>query len=200
LVDTEALYFRATREVLEGVGVALSDEEYRQLFLVEGQGAFHLARARGASDAQVEQLRAARGARYLELLSQQDVVLPGAEAIVRQLARTHRMAIVTSSHRDHFERIHLHSGIPQHFELILTREAYHQAKPHPEPYLTALARMGLLASECLVIEDSERGLRAAHAAGVPCWVVPSELTRGSSFAAAERRFASLAQLAEALSS
>jgi HAD superfamily hydrolase (TIGR01509 family) len=198
LVDTEGLYFRATREVLAGVGVALSIEQYRQLFLVAGQGAFHLARERGCSDSEVEALRAARGARYLELLGQEQVVLPGAEALLRRLAGSYRMAIVTSSHREHFERIHRSSGIPQHFELILTREAYARSKPDPEPYLTALARLGLSADECLVIEDSERGLSAAKAAGLCCWVVPSELTHGSSFAAADRVFGSLDELVAAL--
>jgi beta-phosphoglucomutase-like phosphatase (HAD superfamily) len=37
----------------------------------------------------------------------------------------------------------------------------------------------------LVVEDSERGLRAAKAAGIACWVVPSDLTRGGRFAGAD---------------
>lgn len=198
LVDTEGLYFQATREVLASRGVELTPEGYRALFLVEGQGAFHLVREQGATEAEVEALRAQRGQRYLELLGQGDVVLPGAEALLAQLAPRFRMAIVTSSQRDHFERIHLHSGIPRHFELVLTREAYARSKPDPEPYLTALARLGLPAAECLVIEDSERGLRAAKAAGLRCWVVPSALTQGSRFDQADRVFADLAELAAAL--
>lgn len=200
LVDTEELYFQATREVLASYGVVLSDQQYRQLFLVEGQGAFHLARERGASPEEIERLRQQRGQRYLKLLSERDVVLPGAEALVARLAPSFRMAIVTSSHRDHFERIHLHSGIPRHFELILTREAYLKSKPDPEPYLTALARLQLPAEECLVIEDSERGLSAAKAAGLTCWVVPSGLTEGSRFDAADRVFSSLSELGQALAS
>jgi hypothetical protein len=40
----------------------------------------------------------------------------------------------------------------------LAREDYGVSKPDPEPYVTAVERLGLPASECLVIEDSERGL------------------------------------------
>jgi beta-phosphoglucomutase-like phosphatase (HAD superfamily) len=58
------------------------------------------------------------------------------------------------------------------------------SKPHPEPYLLAVKRSGFRKEECLVIEDSERGLMAAKAAGLRCIVVPSEFTRGSSFAGA----------------
>lgn len=198
LVDTEGLYYRATREVLESVGVRLSPEDYRQLFLIEGQGAFHLARARGVSEPEIDALRAERGRRYLALLDHEPVVLPGVSDVVPRLARRHRMAIVTSSERAPFERIHRESGLVQYFELILTREAYKHSKPDPEPYLTALARLGLRAEECLVIEDSLRGLRAAKAAGLTCWVVPSALTRDSEFSAADRVFETLAQLADAL--
>ncbi len=43
LVDTEALYFRANREALATVGVALDEPTYVQYFLREGLGAWHLA-------------------------------------------------------------------------------------------------------------------------------------------------------------
>ena len=49
-------------------------------------------------------------------------------------------------------------------------------------------------AECLVIEDSERGLRAAVAAGMRCVVVPHELTATADFRAATRVLTSLAEL------
>ena len=60
-----------------------------------------------------------------------------------------------------------------------------EAKPAPEPYLRAVERLALAPERCLVVEDSERGLRAAKAAGLVCWVVPSELTRGGRFGDAD---------------
>lgn len=198
LVDTEGLYFQATREVLATVGVELDKALYLQLFLREGRGAFHLARERGLAEAQIDALRVARDARYARLLDTGSLVLPGVEPAVSALARRHRMAIVTSSQREHFELIHRSTRLLHHFELVLTHGDYARAKPDPAPYLTALARLGLGADDCLVIEDSERGLRAACAAGVRCWVVPSPLASGGSFVGAERVFASLGEIVTAL--
>jgi len=45
----------------------------------------------------------------------------------------------------------------------------------------ALERSGCQASECLVIEDSERGLVAAQAAGIDCIVIPNALTAKGNF-------------------
>ena len=125
-------------------------------------------------------------------------MIPGALQAVTRLATHYRMAIVTSSKRAHFEIIHRSTGLPAHFAFVLAREDYRVSKPDPEPYVTAVARFGADKSTCLVIEDSRRGLLAAKAAGLTCWVVPSGLTRESSFDEADRRFDALSDLVDAL--
>ena len=192
LVDTEGLYFQATREVLAGVGVALGDADYVELFLRQGVGAWHLAAARGHPPASIEAMRAARDHRYLQLLDVAEVLIPGVADLVTALARRYRLAIVSSSEAEPFARIHARTGLLGHFELVLTRSDYLNAKPAPEPYQRAVERMGLAPERCLVIEDSERGLIAAKAAGLTCWIVPSGLTSDGHFDAADEIFANLA--------
>jgi beta-phosphoglucomutase-like phosphatase (HAD superfamily) len=85
-----------------------------------------------------------------------------------------------------------------HFELVLLQGDYARAKPEPDPYLRAVERLGVAAERCLVIEDSERGLRAAKAAGLRCWVIPSALTVGQRFDAADAVLADLAAAAARL--
>jgi HAD superfamily hydrolase (TIGR01509 family) len=198
LVDTERLYFEATRAALARVGVDLTVEQYRQHLLVESRGAWHLAEQRGASQAEVERLRDARNALYLRLLSENDVMVPGALELLQRLRPRHRMAVVTSSRRDHFDAIHHGSGLNDLVEFVLAREDYGQSKPHPEPYLAAVERLGAAKADCLVVEDSLRGLAAARAAGLTCWIIHSEMTAGLAFDAAERQFESLAEVGEAL--
>jgi len=197
LVETEPLYFQATREVLRAIGAELDEAEYIELFLRQGVGAWHLATALGHDAASVAELKRARNLRYSQLLDSQDVVLPGVQRAVADLARAYRMAIVTSSAADHFATIHRDTQLLHHFEFALTRKDYAHAKPHPEPYLAAVQRLGLLPEQCLVIEDSERGLQAAVAAGIRCWAVPSHLTRGQPFTGAERILPNITALAEA---
>ena len=198
LVDTEGLYFAATREVLATVGVDLNEVLYQRYFLVEGTGTWHIAAERGVPDDVISRLKAERGALYNELLLRSQVLSPHALPLLASLMASFRMCIVTGSHGVHFDTIHRTTGLTNYFEFVLRREDYEKAKPHPEPYLTAVARLGLDPSECLVIEDSERGLAAALAAGLRCWVVPSALTQGCKFEGAERQFSSLQDLGRAL--
>jgi len=191
LVDTEHLYFRANQEALAGIGITLDAATYVELFLREGRGAWHLARERGLGPADVDALRAARDRRYFELIGDAEVLIPGVGEIVPALARRYRLAIVTSSEPGPFARTHARTGLLEHFELVLAQGDYARAKPEPDPYLRAVERMDLPGARCLVIEDSERGLRAAKAAGLHCWVIPSALTAGGRFDAADCVFESL---------
>jgi HAD superfamily hydrolase (TIGR01509 family) len=198
LVDTEKFYFQANRELLAEVGVELSEADYRRYLLIAGTGAWHLALERGCSAAEIAVLKRRRDERYRELLLMEDVTIAGVAELLAELHLHVRMAIVTSSRRSDFDAIHSRTDLTRHFELILAREDYGLSKPNPEPYTTALARLQLPASECLVIEDSERGLSAAKAAGLTCWVIPSALTRSSNFGAADRRFDDLSALRRSL--
>lgn len=93
---------------------------------------------------------------------------------------------MNSSRRAHFEIAHTKSGLTPYLDSILTRENYEHTKPHPEPYLTAMARHGLRPEECIVVEDSPRGLAAARAAGLSCLIVLSEWTKDGDFRGACR--------------
>jgi HAD superfamily hydrolase (TIGR01509 family) len=185
LVDTEALYFRATRDVLATVGIELDEAAYVELFLRQGVGAFHLAAERGVSEEGVLALRADRNRLYQHMIVHEEILIAGVFDAVRRLAQRFRLAIVTSAEPEPFASSHARTGLLPFFEVVITRSDTVRAKPDPDPYLFALDRLGLPASECLVIEDSERGLRAARAAGIPCWVIPSGLTHGSDFTAAD---------------
>ncbi len=186
LVDSEQLYFEVTRDVMAAAGVALSDEQYRDLFLVQGRGAWHLCAERGLPNEEIVRLRSERNARYSDGLRAASLALPEVEDVLRALHGRYPLGCVTSSRRDHFELIHAQTGFLRYFDFVLTAHDVERVKPDPELYVKAVARSGFRADECLAIEDSERGLHAARDAGVPCIVVPTALTRGCAFEGAER--------------
>ncbi len=198
LVDTEPLFFQATREILESVSIEVDPAHYHQTVLREGKSIFELARARGHSDEALLALRARRDERYADLIEAGVRVLDGVVELLQRLHGQLPMAIVTSSGRDHFERIHRQTGVLPFFDFVLADGDYDRHKPHPDPYLRAAARYGVDPARCLVIEDTERGLSAAHAAGMPCIVIPHELTRAGDFGRALHVLPSMHELASVL--
>ena len=186
LVDTEFLYRDATREVLATIGVNLTDDQYRQLFLKQNNGAWHLAAELGCSEHEIAAMRQARDRRYSELLRSRDHVIAGVEEVLQTLHGRYAMGVVTSSRRVHFDIIHAATGLMRYFDFVLAREDYGNSKPDPEPYVAGIAKTGFRPDECIAIEDTPRGLLAATAAGLRCIVVPNELTLGGDFRAAHK--------------
>ncbi len=84
-------------------------------------------------------------------------------------------AIATSSSRSRTDH-HLDLvGLTARFDHIVTRDDVSKGKPWPEPYLTAADKLGVPPAECLALEDSYNGVRAAHAAGIRVIMVPDLL-------------------------
>ena len=189
LVDTEELFFEATRRILAGVGVTVSREMFVEHSMTRGTSLFDLADGQD-----VERLRANRDDLYGGMLSERSHAMPGAEEVLSALHGKVGMGVVTSSRRGHFETMHARTGFQKYFDFVLTREDFGETKPSPEPYLTAIRRHAIDPAEAIVVEDSIRGLQSALAAGLRCIVVPNDLTRGSDFAGATTICGSLSEL------
>jgi HAD superfamily hydrolase (TIGR01509 family) len=185
LVDTERLYFESTREVLHEAGVYLTEELFKTISLREGRSCFDLVTTgRGIRSKQISLLRQKRNILYRNLLRSGVRPIDGVEHTLRMLRGRACMGVVTSSQREHFDIIHAATGLLPYFDFVLTRESYEHSKPNPDPFLTAIRTGGFKKERCIVIEDSQRGLRAATAAGIRCIVIPNRLTMDGDFSGA----------------
>jgi HAD superfamily hydrolase (TIGR01509 family) len=186
LVDTEHLYFKATQEILRSIGIPLTDEQYLELFLRQGKGAWHLVEESGVAPTDVDRLRDERNALYGRWLSEGPRAIDGVASVLGALHGKYIMGVVTSSRRDHFDLIHQSTDLLKYFDFVLTSGDFARVKPDPDPYLRAIERSGVDADACVAVEDSERGLESARQAGIRCIVIPTALTRGCRFAGAHR--------------
>ncbi len=198
LVDTEPVFYAVMSEALAEFGVKLTEELYVDFSLRRGHSLFELAAERGAGPEEIATSKQKRNARYMERLREGVPLLEGVRESVEALSGRLPMAVVTSSFREHFDAIHRPLGLLEHFEFVLADGDYPRKKPNPDPYLGAAARLGLEPAQCLVVEDSERGLQAAVSAGMRCVVVPRGFTVGGDFARAHRVLETVATLPKLL--
>jgi len=66
-------------------------------------------------------------------------------------------------------------GLIERFDAIVSRELQTHHKPHPEPFLKAAQALAIDPADCLALEDSHNGVRAAAAAGMMTVMVPDLL-------------------------
>ena len=120
--------------------------------------------------------------------------IEGIESVLRQLQLPYCVAS-SGSH----EKMKMTLGKTGLFELfdgnIFSTSEVERGKPHPDIYLHAAASMGFDdPARCLVVEDSERGLVSAVAAGMRCIVVPNPLAVGAQLDAAHHIVRSVSEI------
>jgi HAD superfamily hydrolase (TIGR01509 family) len=100
---------------------------------------------------------------------------PGARALLTSLTDAGvRCALVTMSY-ERFVAPILRQLPPETFRVVVTGDQVEFGKPHPEPYLTAAAALGLDPADCIAIEDSNTGAKSAEAAGCTVLVVENHV-------------------------
>ena len=85
------------------------------------------------------------------------------------------LALASSSPTDYIRRELGGAELLQFFDVIVSGDMVKHSKPDPEIFLKAAALCGTDAEDCVVIEDSHNGIRAAHAARMRPLMVPDML-------------------------
>lgn len=172
LVDTEPYWIAAEHDLVASFGGTWSEEFAHQLvgnpLLVSAEFIIANSPVTLEPEQVVERLLASVVARTRERVPWR----PGARELLAQL-RSERVpcALVTMSWRSLADAVLV--ALPADtFAVVVTGEHVENGKPHPEPYLAAAGALGVAPHACVAIEDSDKGVRSAVAAGMPTIAVP----------------------------
>lgn len=140
-------------------------------------------------DGFVRRLHEDKTARYLEHVTSGGLPLrPGVARLLNEARDAGlRLAIATTTSAENVTALLRASIAPDAdawFEVVGAGDIVTAKKPAPDIYLWVLEKLGLKAAECLAIEDSANGLRAALAAGLPTLVTEAQYTRHHDFTGA----------------
>jgi HAD superfamily hydrolase (TIGR01509 family) len=134
----------------------------------------------------IAELHAAKTRHYTRLVARGRVPLrPGVARLIGE-ARAARLPIgiaTTTSPQNVTALLEavFGPGAAHWFDVIAAGDVVPEKKPAPDVYTYAIERLGLPAADVLAIEDSENGLRSAHAAGLPVVVTVNDYTRDQRF-------------------
>lgn len=186
LVDTEPIWFRSEYELMAELGAEWNDDLAHELVgsdllsaasvMLEVAGRTDIAPS-AAVERMVDKIIAA-------LTAGDFTWRPGARELMEHMqAEGVPCALVSASWRPILSTVL--DGLASHpFEVVVAGDDVSRGKPHPEPYLTAAARLGVRPEDCLVLEDSVTGAAAGNAAGCIVAAIPNVV----GVPQAERRF------------
>jgi HAD superfamily hydrolase (TIGR01509 family) len=100
---------------------------------------------------------------------------PGARELLTAVTAAGIPAALVTATRRHLVEVALETIGRAHFAAVVCGDEVDQTKPHPKPYLTAAALLGVPIERCVAIEDSPTGVASALAAGARVIAVPCEV-------------------------
>ena len=196
VIDSEGLYYQAYSEVLKPYGVTISQEEYEQHWIATGTGPEYIV-SKHKLPVSPGKLRKLRSPVYLRLLEEVRL-MPYVESALARLDPHFALTVATNSNRDALELILQRFSLERFFPVTVARQDYTGAKPLPDAFLTAARKLGLAPAQCVVVEDTHKGVMAAVHAGIACIAVPNQYTRRNDFSKADLLLSDLGALSPAV--
>ncbi|MDF0642842.1 MAG: HAD family phosphatase [Nitrospira sp.] len=177
LADDETPHVLCFQQALSEFSLPLTVEDYygRYLGMDERTCAAWLLRERGEghNDGLLDRVIARKAELFaLRTADDKPPLFAGAAAFVKAARATYRLAIASGGRRHQIDRALQGTPIERDFDVIVAAEDCSIGKPDPAIYRMTLACLNngghppLSASNCLVIEDSLAGIRAARQAGM----------------------------------
>ncbi len=198
LVDSAEFHYQAWQQLADRIGVPFDRHANEALRGVDRTNSLRLllgTHATRFSDAEKDAFCAEKNAAYVQLIDRitPKDLLPGAAELLSALRAAGIPAAVASSSRNArplLERL----GIMPLLKAVVDGSEVAAAKPAPDLFLLAAAKLGLLPAQCVVVEDAEAGVVAAHAGGMRCIGIGTPARVG----AAEHVVAGVAEITVAL--
>lgn len=199
MVDTEPLAQQAWQQVLAAYGQALDEALYTQMIGRRSDQSAQMILAAYPLPLTVTELVQYKMTVFADLRAQGVPVMPGLPELVAALETRHiPWGVATSSPYDHAVEILRQLGLTAVCRAIAAGDEVSHGKPAPDIYLLAANRLGVLPQDCLALEDSAPGCRAALAAGMQAVAIPNGITKMADFSFVPSVFASLHEVVERL--
>jgi HAD superfamily hydrolase (TIGR01509 family) len=190
MLDTEPISHRAWWRAAGSLGVAIDDALLARMIGRNYRDCERLIRESLGPDAPVEAMMREWHRCYDEALADGIPVKPGLPDLLDWLERQAvPRAVATSTRRQRALAKLSATRMVERFDAIVAGDEVPNGKPAPDIFLCAAARLAVTPQRCLVLEDSEPGVRAAIAAGMTPVLVPDLLPPSASLLAAGVRVA-----------
>jgi beta-phosphoglucomutase len=174
IIDSEDEHRRAWQGLAREEGIAFSDADFWATFGKRNDSIF-AEKWPPLAPQEVQRLANRKEVYFRELIRETAVALPGALELMSELHRAaYPQALASSAPVENIQLVSEVLGLKRYLSVLVSGESVPHGKPAPDIFLHAASHLGASPQQCLVIEDAEAGVEAAHAAGMRCIAVAGE--------------------------
>lgn len=169
LINSEPFYFEVEKQNFEKLGLNISDEEHQTFQGTATDLMWKTLKVKYKLPLSISELVEMTNSivtpyfRSLENI----VPMPGVKTLIQHLSEKKvPLAVASSSYPDVIQLILEKTGLKKYFTVVVDSQMAGASKPAPDIFLLAAKKLGILPENCLIIEDSTNGIKAAKAAGM----------------------------------
>ena len=190
IADDEPVHLKLFQKVLKEEGIPLTRKEYFKRYLaMDDRSCFRDAlkrHKRPHSENILDRLIERKAVYYKRTIGREARIFPGLKTFVRWHGKGLALAVVSGALRREIDWILTRAGIRRFISSVVSAEDVKNGKPDPECYRKGLAALNRLprfrkrplrARECLAVEDSIHGARAARRCGMKVLAVTNSYSR-----------------------
>ena len=168
IFDTEREYLKEWNKIFEKYGYEMKKEIYVSVMGRGRKKVKEIFKENFGDDLPIEEMYIEKDKMLKEAIENNEVPLKqGALELLEFLKKNeYKTALATSAKKDRVKSQVNHAKINNLFDAIVCADDIVNSKPNPEIFLKAAEKVNVKPENCIVIEDSEAGIRAAFNAGM----------------------------------
>ena len=174
MFDTEQITCRAFMEKGEEYGLPLDKEKFVQILGLNSTSIISQYQELYGDRVDGEKLYREIGGRKQEILEKERLpVKKGLFELLDAIEKAGiKKAVASGSDQEVIDRFVTDAGLKERFDMMISSKAVERGKPYPDVFLEICRQLEVAPSDTLVLEDSDNGVKAAVAGGIPVINIP----------------------------
>ncbi len=172
IADSNWFHFAAWQETFAKRGINFTKEDFTKHFGTRNDFIIRKVLGKGLPEEDIETIVQEKETSFRHKAKSNIKPLPGVMKLLNTIKKGNfKLALVSSAPKENIDLLSSELKLEEYFNSIVSGREVPQSKPNPQIYLLAAERLGTQPENCIVIEDSPPGVKAAKAAGMRCLAV-----------------------------
>lgn len=171
IIDSEPIHMQIENEMFEELNIHISKEMHQSFVGASAKNTFQRLVREFNLNTTPEKLLHDNESRYLDYLDKHPEIqpIPGVKSLIERLADGgYTLLLASSASIEIIDKVLDMFQFRQYFSHAISGARLLHSKPHPEVFFITAGKAGKKPGQCLVIEDSSNGVKAAKSAGMYC--------------------------------
>jgi beta-phosphoglucomutase len=178
IADSYSFHFAAWQETFAKRGIKFTKEDFTKLFGTRNDFIIGSIMGRELPERDVKIMVQEKEEKFRRKATGNIKPFPGAVGLLNAIKKGNfKLGLVSSTPKENIDLVLSELNLGGMFDCIVFGQEVSESKPSPQIYLLAARELEVTPNDCLVIEDSPLGVKAAKTAGMKCLAIANTRPR-----------------------